>query len=182
MLEDGGPEAVSVEATATALGISRATLYRMYPSKDDLVWMVLDRASLELDGAARAILRNPNLTPRERVEHLLRMQLEVAVRRPRSLFVLLCGRDLPTEKADRLQIWRDTYDRRWLRAIQAAIKSNDLPAEEPQVIVCLIAGITIAAASRRPSSDGALQHLVYAALGLVLRPPCTCSNACYHCT
>lgn len=174
MLEEGGPEAVSVEAAATALGISRATLYRTFPSRDDLVWMVLDRTSIELDGAARAILRNPNLTPRECVEHLLRMQLELAVRRPRSVLLLFCGGDLPTETAERLETWRDSHDRRWLRATQAAVKTNDLSVDDPHLVAWLITGITISAASRRspPRRQGA--QLADAALRLILRSPATC--------
>lgn len=51
LLIERGYEEVSVEEMATAAGISRATFFRYFPSKADVVWASFDRALDRLEGA-----------------------------------------------------------------------------------------------------------------------------------
>jgi AcrR family transcriptional regulator len=172
MFEQGGYEAVSIESTAQVLAISRATLYRAVPSKDDLVANVLDQTARELSRDVAAILKSRGLTGEERLDQLLRLQLDFAQRRPRCLVAIFWGADLPADVFQRLQAWRDEHERAWLRVIRSAAKTSHLLDDDPCVVVWLIAGLTAAVASQRSASAGANpQRLIDAAVRMILTGP-----------
>src|SRR5690349_24763112 len=75
LFEEGGYEAVSIEETAKRLTVSRATLYRTVPSKEQLLAILFERMTTELYDAARAIADDPARAPRERVGSPLRAQI-----------------------------------------------------------------------------------------------------------
>ena len=172
VFEEGGYEAVSIESTAQILAISRATLYRTVPSKDDLVANVLDRAARELSRGVAAILQSRGLTAEERLDQLLRVQLEFAMRRPRCMVAIFWGGNVPTDVFQRLQSWRYEHERAWLRVIRSAAKTSRLLDDDPRVVIGLIAGLTAAVASQRSASAGANpQRLVDAGVRMILTGP-----------
>lgn len=174
LFEEGGPDAVSIEAAAAHLNVSRATLYRAIPSKEDLIELVLQRAADELCTAARSIARRPGLTSRERVEHLARMLVDLSIRRPRSVLALVdseiaaSGAELAGTGRG-FGAWRD-YQGIWTRVVRAAIKSGDLPADDPRVIAQLITSMLIAVARQTLTSGGGdARSTADVALRLMLR-------------
>lgn len=84
-----GFDAISVDDIATAAGVGRRTLFRYYPSKNDIVWGTFDEhlqnwerwiasetSSLELVPAVRAAVLHFNSYPPETMTgHRLRMSL-----------------------------------------------------------------------------------------------------------
>lgn len=168
LFEEGGYDAVSIEATAAALSISRATLYRSVASKDHLMGAVLESATDDLCNAAEVILAKADVGPRLRVEQLMRMQVEFSLHRPRCLLALLTGADVPVAIARRQQLGRRRYEEKWLRAIRAAVKTGDLPADDPRVIARLITGMTMVMPGTMPHSRFGPAYVAATAARLVL--------------
>lgn len=142
LFEEGGYDAVSIEETAKRLTVSRATLYRTVPSKEHLLAILFERMTTELYDAALAIVEDPDLSPRERLEHLVRAQVDAAFRQRNYLFVFFGGGSLPAEDFEKWQAWRRKYEGLWLRVVEAAIESGDLPDDDPKLITRLVTGMT----------------------------------------
>ena len=89
MFADNGFEETTAEDIAEALGVSRRTLFRYYPSKNDIVWgdfdWVLDRLRRHLDAThaaeplmqalARAVIASNHYEPNQLAELRIRMTL-----------------------------------------------------------------------------------------------------------
>lgn len=89
LFAEQGFDAVSVEDIAAAAGVGRRTLFRYYPSKNDIAWGTFDAhledwerwidtgtEGLDLLGAVRAaVLHFNHFSPEVMVSHRLRMSL-----------------------------------------------------------------------------------------------------------
>jgi AcrR family transcriptional regulator len=169
LFEEGGYEAVSIEETAKRLTVSRATLYRTVPSKEHLLAILFERMTTELYDAALEIVQNPDLTARERVEHLVRAQIDAAFRQRNYLLVFFGGGNLPAEDFEKWQAWRRKYEGLWLKVVEEAIKTGDLPDDDPRLITRLITGMTTWVARWvRPNGPHDAAHISDVALRLVL--------------
>lgn len=68
---------VSMQEIAVSAGLHRATVHRHFPSRDDLVRAVLERAYDESDRALEVILAEPSGTAREQLKRFVDSMLEV---------------------------------------------------------------------------------------------------------
>jgi AcrR family transcriptional regulator len=169
LFEEGGYEAVSIEETAKRLGVSRATLYRTVPSKEHLLAILFERMTTELYAAALAIVEDPELSARDRLERLVREQVDAAVRQRKYLLVFFGGGGLPAEDFERWRAWRLKYEGLWIKVVTAAIESGDLPADEPRLVTRLLTGMTTWVARwYRPDGPFDATHIADVALRLVL--------------
>jgi AcrR family transcriptional regulator len=169
LFEEGGYDAVSIEETAKRLTVSRATLYRTVPSKEHLLAILFERMTTELYDAALIIVEDPDLTPRQRLEHLVRAQIDAAFRQRNYLLVFFGGGNLPAEDFEHWKAWRRRYEGLWLRVVEEAIKTGDLPDDDPRLITRLITGMTTWVARwARPGGPHDAAHIADVALRLVL--------------
>ena len=143
LFSDGGLEAVTIERTAQELGVSRATLYRSVPSKQHLLGLLFERMTSELDRDARRVTQARGATPRQRLEALIRVQIEAAVRMRDYFFVYFDGSGLPRGVYDNWRHWANDYEQVWVKTVRAAIRSGDLPPGDPKLTTRLILGMTI---------------------------------------
>jgi AcrR family transcriptional regulator len=169
LFEDGGYEAVSIEETAKRLGVSRATLYRTVPSKEHLLAILFERMTSELYAAALAIVEDPDLSARQRLERLVREQIDAAFRQRKYLLVFFGGGGLPAEDLERWATWRRAYEGLWISVVTAAIASGDLPDDDPRLVTRLLTGMTTWVARWvRPDGPFDPAHIADVALRLVL--------------
>lgn len=143
LFAEGGVDGVTIERTAAELGVSRATLYRSVPSKEHLLGILFERMTAELDRVAREVTQARGLTPRERLAGLIRVQIEAAVKMSDYFFVYFDGSQLPQGTYDNWRRWIRDYEQVWVKAVNAAIRSGDLPPGDPKLTARLILGMTI---------------------------------------
>ncbi len=70
---------LTMDDVASDAGVSKKTLYRLVPSKSDLILMVVNRRIDGVERKQRAILEDPNLDFREKVDGLIRVVTKVLV-------------------------------------------------------------------------------------------------------
>lgn len=143
LFADGGIEAVTIERTAAELGVSRATLYRTVPTKAHLLGIHFERMRQELDRGAREAIAAPGATDRERLIGLMRVQIEAAVRMRDYFFIYFDGTQLPEGVYKQWRRWADDYEKVWIDAVDAAMRSDELPPGDPLLTTRLILGMTI---------------------------------------
>ncbi len=139
----GGIEAVSIEQTAKELSVSRATLYRTVPSKEDLLGILFEGMTGELDRAARAVAKTEFDSPKDKLDALVRVQVDSCVQMREYLFVFWGGGSLPRDVWDRWRKWRHEYEKIWRVTVTEMIEAGELYADDPKVATRLILGMTI---------------------------------------
>jgi hypothetical protein len=128
----------------------------------------------DLFTAAVAIVEDPALSARERLERLVREQVGAAFRQRNYLLVFFCGGGLPAEDLERWVAWRRAYEGLWITVVTGAIESGDLPDDDPRVVARLISGMTTWVARWvRPDGPFGPEHIADVALRLVLPAPTT---------
>ena len=143
LFAEGGIDAVTIERTATELGVSRATLYRTVPSKAHLLGIHFVKMTRELDRAAREATTAPGATPRDRLIALMRVQIEAAVQMRDYFFVYFDGSQLPEGVYQDWRRWTDEYEQVWIETVGNAIRSGDLSPGDTLLTTRLILGMTI---------------------------------------
>ncbi|MEU6248641.1 TetR/AcrR family transcriptional regulator [Glycomyces sp. NPDC047010] len=134
LLIERGAEATSIEQVARQAGVTRATVYRRFPTKSEL-----------LIAAVEASYGNPSATPEIRdVEHLLSGWASVlAAPRQRRLLRRLYGafEDFPEiARAYQDQLGRQRSDVR-LEVLERARKRGELPeSTEPEILLDMLTG------------------------------------------
>ena len=154
LFAEGGLDAVTIERTAQELGVSRATLYRSVPSKEHLLGILFERMTGELDRSARQITQARGTSPRERLEALIGVQIDAAVRMRDYFFVYFDGSALPRGVYDNWRHWAKDYEQVWVKTVRAAIRSGDLPPGDPKLTTRLILGMTIWVANWFKAREG----------------------------
>ncbi|KAA9160504.1 TetR/AcrR family transcriptional regulator [Amycolatopsis acidicola] len=139
---EGGYDAVSIEAAAEKLAVSRATLYRTVPTKEDLLGILFERSTSELYETARALVARTS-DPAEALCGLIRVHVSAAIKMRRYLAVFFGGAGLPPEVYARWQRWSRNYERLWLKVVRQAMKAGVLEPGEPKVTTRLLLGMVI---------------------------------------
>jgi len=162
-----GVRAVGIDTIIAAAGVAKMSLYRAFPSKDDLVAAYLERRNLEFwERWDRTVAAHPD-DPRAQLEGLL----DAITRRTVSEAYRGCpflntatefpGSDLPADRVIREHM-RAVNDR--LRAMAAAAGARDPQALADQLQI-VIDGAYVAGQSR--GADGPAQALATAGRVLI---------------
>ena len=168
LFNQGGYEAVAIEAVAERLSVSRATLYRTVPSKEDLLGIVLDRYTADLGARVRAELAEET-DPAAALECLIRMQVDAAIRTKEYFAVLVGGAGVQSDAFRRWQKWSRGYERLWRDAVENAIKAGVLAEADPKVATRLILGMTVWVSRWYRKSEGyTSEQIAQTAVDLVL--------------
>lgn len=136
---DDGYDAVSIEAVAERLGVSRATLYRTVRSMDDLHAILFERSAQNVETEARELLALHE-DSREALVALITFQVGASIRM-REYVGVYFGWGLPQEAFDRWRQWASEYERLWSTAVERAAKDGHLVVDDPLVATRLILGM-----------------------------------------
>ena len=167
LFNEGGYDAVSIEAVAEKLAVSRATLYRTVPTKDDLLGVVLERSTGDLYKNARALLRTTT-DPSEALFGLIRLQVSAAIQLRRYFGVFFGGAGLPPDVYARWQRWSRKYEKLWVQVVQRAMQRGVLEVGEPIVTTRLLLGmVTWVSRWYRPSDGVTADEIADRAIELV---------------
>ncbi|MFE9174306.1 TetR/AcrR family transcriptional regulator [Streptomyces kebangsaanensis] len=88
LLDEGGPEAVTLRAVAAAAGVSRGAPYGHFPTKDDLLTALATEQWTRTAEQLAALRADERLVPKARLQQALAGWLDLARRRP-HLYALM---------------------------------------------------------------------------------------------
>lgn len=142
LFSEGGFEAVSVEAVAERLAVSRATLYRTVPTKNHLLEILFRRCTKQAQQAVMQLLEK-QLEPADELAEMIRLHVSTAIEIRRYLVVFFSGAGLPTESQERWREFTQEYEQLWLRVVSRAIAAGILPEADPLLIARLLFGMLI---------------------------------------
>jgi AcrR family transcriptional regulator len=138
LVEEGGYGAASVLAMAERAGVAAGTLYRHYPSKEDLFVelfrSVCDREVEEMRAAARAPGRAT-----DRLVSVLETFARRALQRPRLTWALTAEPVDPAVDAERLA-YRASYAELLAGCLREAVQAGELPPQPETVIAAALVG------------------------------------------
>lgn len=139
IVEEDGYAAASVLAVAERAGVAAGTLYRHFPSKEDLFVelfrAVCDREVDAMREAAEAAAGDHT----ERIARVLTTFAERALRRPRLAWALLAEPVDPRVDAERLA-YRARYRELLCSALREAIAAGELPPQDPELTSAALVG------------------------------------------
>ncbi len=138
LVEEGGYGAASVLAVADRAGLAAGTLYRHYPSKEDL-FVELFRSVCDREvEAMRAAARAPGRAT-ERLLGVLETFARRALQRPRLTWALTAEPVDPAVDAERLA-YRATYAQLLAECLREAVAAGELPPQPEDVIAAALVG------------------------------------------
>ncbi|WP_084531393.1 TetR/AcrR family transcriptional regulator [Nocardia miyunensis] len=140
LFNEQGYDAVSIEAVAEELSVSRATLYRTVPTKEDLLGMVLESSTAEVHQLAIEALEAA-ADPSEALFGLIRMQIAAAIRLRDYLSVFFGGAGLPPDTYARWRVWARDYEDLWVQAVSQAMDAGVLEPDDPKLTTRLMLGM-----------------------------------------
>lgn len=169
LFNEDGYDAVSIEAVAEELSVSRATLYRTVRSKEELLGLVFERSTAEVYQLALDALRSSE-HPREVLFALIRMQVAAAIRLRDYMSVFFGGAGLPADTFDRWRIWAREYEAIWSEVVGRAMQAGALEPDDPKVTTRLILGMIMWICRwYHPSHNLTADEIAEAAIKLVQR-------------
>ena len=139
---EGGYEAVSVVDTAEKLSVSRATLYRTVATKQDLVGVLFERNTREIEEKVRAAIADI-ADPAECLTELVRLQADAAVQMRYSMPVFFGGGDLPKDVLQRWHSWSRRFEKMWLSVVEANMEAGYIEKADPIITTRLILGMIL---------------------------------------
>lgn len=139
---EGGYEAVSVVDTAEKLSVSRATLYRTVATKQDLVGVLFERNTREIEEKVRAAIAAID-DPAECLTELVRLQADAAVQMRYSMPVFFGGGDLPKDVLQRWHSWSRRFEKMWLSVVEANMEAGYIEKADPIITTRLILGMIL---------------------------------------
>lgn len=142
LFAQGGYDAVSIEAVAERLAVSRATLYRTVPTKEHLLGIVLEWYTTDLGRRAKEFL-DSEPDSRAALTGLLRIQVDAAIRTKDYFAVLAGGGGVQSDTYHRWQAWSREYEALWRSAVERAIEAKVLAPADPVVTTRLLLGMAI---------------------------------------
>lgn len=142
LFAEGGYEAVSIVDTAEKLSVSRATLYRTVPTKEDLLGILFERSTRELTDRVKAAIRQSD-DPREQLTQLIHLQADGAVQMRSYMPVFFGGGDLPPDVVARWHSWSRQYEKLWMKVVAANMRAGYLDDGDPLITTRLILGMMI---------------------------------------
>lgn len=179
LLAEGGYDAVSIPDTADKLSISRATLYRTVPTKEDLLGILFERSTRELTARAKAVVREVD-DPAEQLSRLLMLQADAAVQMRSYMPVFFGGGALPQDVLARWHTWSRQYEELWVKVVKANMRAGYLDPGDPTLATRLILGMLIWVSRWYRTSErvtsGQIAETAIHLLGLKGAPPGTRST------
>jgi AcrR family transcriptional regulator len=142
LFHEGGYEAVSIVDTAEKLSVSRATLYRTVPTKQDLVGILFERNTREIDEKFRVAIRDI-ADPAECLKELVRLQMDAAVQMRYSMPVFFGGGELPGDVVARWHGWSRRFEKMWLSVVEANMEAGYIERGDPVITTRLILGMIL---------------------------------------
>lgn len=142
LFAEGGYEAVSIVDTAEKLSVSRATLYRTVPTKEELLGILFERSTRELTDRVKAAIAEFD-DPREQLVAMIKLQAEVAVQMRSYMPVFFGGGDLPPDVVGRWHTWSRQYEKLWIGVVSSNMRDGYLDDGDPLVSTRLILGMII---------------------------------------
>jgi AcrR family transcriptional regulator len=88
LLDEGGPDAVTLREVGARAGVSRTAAYRHFESKESLLMEVVTQHWTAVGDALAALLARPKLTPRKRLHAALVTFLQIARAHPRAYHLM----------------------------------------------------------------------------------------------
>lgn len=134
-----GYDAVSIEAVAEQLGVSRATLYRTVRSMDELHTILFERSAQNVEIAARELLELHH-DSREALVALITFQIDASIRM-REYVGVYFGWGLPPDAFERWRQWAGAYERLWSTAVERAAADGHIDVDDPLVATRLMLGM-----------------------------------------
>ncbi|BDB44313.1 MULTISPECIES: TetR/AcrR family transcriptional regulator [Mycobacterium] len=142
LFHEGGYEAVSIVDTAEKLSVSRATLYRTVPTKQDLLGILFERSTREIteqvEGAIREIA-----DPAERLREMVRLQSEAAVQMRSYMPVFFDGGDLPNDVVQRWHKWSRQFEKLWVSVVADNMEAGNIDKGDVVITTRLILGMIL---------------------------------------
>ncbi|RMB79469.1 TetR/AcrR family transcriptional regulator [Streptomyces shenzhenensis] len=90
LLDEGGPDAVTLRAVGARAGVSRGAPYGHFPDKEHLLSAVAAKSWAEVGGELDALITEEHLSPTDRLERALAGLMRVGRRRPHT-YALMFG-------------------------------------------------------------------------------------------
>jgi AcrR family transcriptional regulator len=142
LFAEGGIDAVSIAETAGKLAVSRATLYRTVPTKEELLGILFERSTRELTERTDAVLAASS-KPDEQLIQLIKLQAEAAIQMRSYMPVFFGGGGLPPDVFMRWRKWSKQFEKRWSGVVAACMDAGYLDKTDPVVATRLILGMII---------------------------------------
>lgn len=168
LIIDGGEGAISIVGAAQRLDVSRATLYRLVPTKEDLVGIMFERATRQQTEVMSEVV-DSDLSVRGRLLRLIEIQVEAAVRMRGYMPVFFGGDGLPAEVFERWHAWSRQYEATWRDCVEQAMAEGVLEPGDAQTATRLLLGMCLWVSRwLRPEDDGEIEHIARVAVSLIL--------------
>ncbi|OYN76199.1 TetR/AcrR family transcriptional regulator [Mycolicibacterium sphagni] len=165
---DGGENAISIVGAAERLDISRATLYRLVPTKEDLVGIMFERATRQQTEVLSEVVES-GIPVRDRLIRLIRMQVETAIRL-RGYMPIFFGSDgLPADVFQRWHAWSREFEATWHDCVEDAMAEGVLEQADVGTTTRLVLGMCLWVSRWYRAEDGiGTEHIARVALSLIL--------------
>ncbi len=165
---DGGEKAISIVGAAERLDISRATLYRLVPTKEDLVGIMFERATRQQTEVMSEVVES-DIPVRDRLIRLIGMQVEAAVRMRGYMPVFFGGDGLPAEVFQRWHAWSREYEATWHACVEEAMAEGVLEQGDVGTTTRLLLGMCLWVSRWFRAEDGiSAEHIAQVAVSLIL--------------
>ena len=142
LFHEGGYDAVSIVDTAEKLSVSRATLYRTVPTKQDLLGILFERSTREITEQVETAIRDV-VDPAERLKEMVRLQSEAAVQMRSYMPVFFDGGDLPGEVVQRWHKWSRQFEELWVSVVAANMEAGYIERGDEIITTRLILGMIL---------------------------------------
>ena len=142
LFHEGGYEAVSIVDTAEKLAVSRATLYRTVPTKQDLLGILFERSTREITEQVEAAIRDIS-DPADRLKAMVRLQSEAAVQMRSYMPVFFDGGDLPSDVVQRWHKWSRQFEKLWLSVVADNMEAGYIEKGDEVITTRLILGMIL---------------------------------------
>lgn len=139
LFQEGGADAVSIIDAADKLNVSRATLYRSVPTKEDLLGILFERSTRQLTQDAIRIAETVH-GPHNQLSALVTVLVKAAVDMRHYMAVFFGGGDLPSEVMYRWHKFSREFEAQWVRVVTANMESGALAPADPVVTARLLLG------------------------------------------
>ena len=140
LIEEGGYGAASVAAIADRAGVAAGTLYRHFPSKQELFVDVFRSVCVREERAMKLAAAEMSASPApERLEGVLATFAERALRNPRLAWALIAEPVDPLVDAERLA-YRERYASVIAETLRAGIAAGELPEQNVELTAAALVG------------------------------------------
>lgn len=142
LFSEGGYEAVSIEAVAEKMSMSRATLYRTVRTKERLLGILFEHSTQGLDRAANALV-DENREPKDELFAWLGLHIAAAIDTRGYMAVFLARPASPPGILAPWQTFTRSYEKLWIGVITRAMDAGVLLPGDPVLTTRLLLGMVI---------------------------------------